>query len=278
MTDDQYHSHPRIGRSGLQLVDKSPRHYWREYLDPNRVRKPPTAAMAFGSLFHTLLLEESDFSNKYVVAPDRWPTKAECGRTIEEQKAEFHAANARKTAITHADLDAAKRLREGVMAHPAARALLEVPGVCEKPILFDHPHTGSPAKAKPDKLTIEANGLILDIKTAQDASYSEFQKSCHNHWYDVQAAWYLDAALVETGEMPKGFVFIVAEKESNECAVYFATPEMINHGRRKYEPVLELYEECRQSGKWHGYSQQIQPITPPAWAIKQLNYKLGANL
>lgn len=269
MTDDQYHSSPRIGRSGLQLVAQSPRHYWHEYLDPQRTRKPPTTAMRLGSAVHALILEgPSAFADKVVIEPDVWPTKKESGVTIEEQKYRFQRINAGKVVIDQTQSDTALRMRESVMAHPAARMLLQQ-GQPERTILFDHPLTGTPSKAKPDWDSVEHNGLIVDLKTALDASPAAFAKAAINHWYHVQTAWYLDAYLVETGEMPKGFVFIVVENTPpHEVAVYYAPPEMIQLGRRIYEPVLELYESCRQAGRWPGYGDEIKPLTLPAWAFR----------
>jgi exodeoxyribonuclease VIII len=225
--------------------------------------------MRLGTATHALILEGAeDFADKIAVEPDRWPTKAECGISIEQQKIDFQTANAGKTIITPEQSALAMNMRQSVMAHPAARLLLSK-GSPERTLMYDHPLTGSPSKAKPDWDSVTDNGLIVDLKTAQDASESEFARACVNHWYHVQTAWYLDGYLATTGEMPKGFVFIVVENTApHQVAVYYAPPEMIALGRRIYEPVLERYEQCRQDNTWPGYGDEIRALNLPAWAFK----------
>lgn len=269
MNEHEYHASDRIGRSGLHTLAKSPRHYWHENLAPDRIRKAPTPSMRLGSAVHALVLEGPDaYAGKIAVEPERWPTKAECGVSIEQQKLDFATANESRTIITAEQHALATAMRDAVHAHPAAKLLLSN-GTPEVGLMFDHPLTGSPAKALLDWDSVQHNGLIVDLKTASDASEAEFAKSAVNFWYHVQAAWYQDAYHAATGENPKGFVFIVVENTAPHLvAVYFATEEMVQLGRRTYEPVLRLYEECRQTGVWPGYGDQIKPLTLPAWAFK----------
>jgi hypothetical protein len=267
MNDIQYHSDKRIGRSGLHDVSKSPYHYWAKYLDPARVWSGSTDAMRLGTAVHTLILEPDTFGDKIVVEPE-FESKARAGVSIAAQRAAFAEQHARKTTITADQLALGIAMRDAVRRHPAARLLL-ARGVAERTVLFDHPLTGSPSKAKPDWDSVEHNGLIVDLKTARDASPAAFARACVDHWYHVQTAWYLDAHMAETGEWPKGFVFIVVENAPpHAVAVYYAPPEMINLGRRIYEPVLETYEACRQSGTWPAYGDDIKPLTLPAWAFR----------
>jgi exodeoxyribonuclease VIII len=269
MNDHEYHRDTRIGRSGLHEFARSPRHYFTQYLDPEFPRKAPTPSMRLGSAVHSIILESDSFADKYAIEPERWPTKAECGVSIEQQKADFGTLNADKTIITAEQYVLASSMRASVLTHPAAKLLLSA-GTPERTLLYDHPLTGSPAKAKLDWDSVAQNGLIVDLKTASDASESEFAKSAVNYWYHVQAAWYMDAYETATGEPAKGFVFIVVENTAPHLvAVYFATPEMIVLGRNTYEPILRRYEQCRQSATWPGYGDEIKPLTLPAWAFKQ---------
>jgi hypothetical protein len=268
MNEHEYHASERIGRSGLHTLAKSARHYWHEYLAPDRIAKAPTPSMRLGTATHAAILESTLYDAKIAVEPERWPTKAECGISIEQQKADFATANQSRTIITAEQHSLATAMRDAVRAHPAAKLLLSN-GTPEVGLMFDHPLTGSPAKALLDWDSVAHNGLIVDIKTASDASEAEFAKSAYNFWYHVQAAWYMDAYHAATSENPKGFVFIVVENTApHNVAVYFATEEMVQLGRRTYEPILEKYEQCRQTGVWPGYGDEIKPLNLPAWAYK----------
>ena len=61
MENADYHRHSAISKSGLDVVAKSPLHYWARYLDPKREVPEPTAAMRIGTALHTLVLEQDQF-------------------------------------------------------------------------------------------------------------------------------------------------------------------------------------------------------------------------
>lgn len=246
---------------------KSPFHYWDEYLNPNRV-KTETTALRFGRALHTYVFEKDAFPEKTVIEPSHYPTKAQCGRTIEEQKAEFAASARGKTIISLDEFEQVKAMDKAVREHPAASLLLRH-GNAEQTMLYDHPLTGTPSKIKPDWESVEHNGLIVDLKSTEDASAEAFGRSVVKFGYDLQSAWYLDGYLAVHGVMPKGFVFIAVEKKRPfGVAVYYVPPEVVMLGRQKYEPLLEQFEWCRQNNQWPCYSETIQPLSLPGWAFK----------
>lgn len=69
MENADYHAHPAISKSHLDLIARSPLHYWARYIDPNRVPTEPTDAMRLGTAVHTLTLEADQFEARYAVAP-----------------------------------------------------------------------------------------------------------------------------------------------------------------------------------------------------------------
>ena len=268
MNENDYHSSPRIGRSGLQLISITPRHYWAEYLDPNREWKTPSKALRLGSALHTAVLEPDTFREKVVIEPTNWPTKKECGVSIEDQKIAFQRVNRKKTVISAEDSELIKNMYNAIFEHPIAPGFIEGNGFVEKAILFDHPETGSPSKIKPDKYN-EDSDIIVDLKTTEDASPEGFAKSCVNYWYHVQSAWYLDGFFYAHGHMPRAFVFVVVEKTRPfNVAVYYAPPDMIELGRSIYLKHLRTYEKCRQANYWPGYSENLEPINLPTWAFR----------
>lgn len=163
-------------------------------------------------------------------------------------------------------------MRDAVMAHPAARAVLTI-----------------------------MNDVIGDLKTTEDASPEGFAKSMANYRYDVQAPYYLDGVkkALEQGKCippvegasemsvywideatgvlcrcrpdwwrgyPKNFVFIAVEKKPPYAVgVYVLDSASTEIGRAIYQHDLQVYAECLASDKWPGYGDLVQTINMPAW-------------
>lgn len=271
--NEAYHADKsRIGKSGLDLIDKSPAHYYAEYLDPNRVRKPPTDALAFGSALHTLVFEPEDFAKRFVLMP-------EINRRTNEGKAQYAAfieANQGKTIIDDEVLMHCKKMKEVIFSNPTAAVLLEK-GIAEQRVNWEwngEDETGNqihvPCKIKPDWHS--HNDFLVDLKTTEDASPEGFGKSVFNFRYHVQAAFYSDGlAQSRAGEYPRGFIFIAIEKRAPyHMALYYITPEQIGLGRREYERNLRTYHKCLHANEWPGYNAgELMAIQLPAWAYRK---------
>ena len=266
MANEAYHADvSRISKSGLDLISKSPAHFYARYLDPNRETSAPTPAMRLGSLTHSFVLEYDTFFNNYVIAP-------ELNKRTNDGKAAwaaFEQANAGKTVITLDEYDHAKKIRDAVMAHPAAAMLLKK-GKSEQVFHFTEPKTGVHCKIKPDFLS-EDTGFIVDLKTTTDASAKEFGRSAFNYRYHVQGAFYGDGIYYATNQQVKGFVFIAVEKDPPfAVAVYYLDQQAIELGREAYLNDLETYKKCVQTGAWPAYGYEVTPLLIPDWAFKKL--------
>lgn len=248
-----------IGKSGLDLIARSPAHYWARYLDPNRVEPEPTPAMRFGELVHSVLLEPERAAADYVVMP------AGLDRRTKEGKA-WCAENETKLIVSASDWDTATRMREVLMANAFVRQALER-GVAEQAVRTTHPDTWAGLKAKPDWFDARS-GLVLDLKTTADAHPDEFAKSVVRYRYHVQEAFYRDV-LRWAGYEVKRFVFAAIEKEPPYAlAVYDLEPEAVELGRQLYERDLTVYAACKDSGIWPAYNPEPRTLNLPAWAYR----------
>jgi exodeoxyribonuclease VIII len=255
MDNREYHADPAIGKSMLDALARSPLHYWSRYVAENRVEPEPTPAMVLGSAFHALLLERELFEASYIAAPavDR---RTKAGKAA---WAELEASG--KTVLSEDDLAALTGMAASVLAHPAASRLLALPGRAEVSLFYEDPATGLRCKARPDWLT--ESGVIVDIKTTQDASPEAFRKSAYNFRYDVQAAHYTSAVL------GAGFVFIAVEKTPPYAvAVYEADDAVMRSGHARRRDNLERLADCIQRDEWPGYDSTIQPLGVPSWAAQ----------
>ena len=261
MDNTDYHAHPAISKSHLDQVARSPLHYWARYLDPNRVIPEPTPAMAIGSAVHTHVLELDQWDARYVSAPDGIDRRTKAGKAEWEA---FTTAATGRTVLPKADADLVMRMAHSVFSHPAAAMLLALPGKAETTHMWTDESTGLQCKCRPDWLTDDGR-LLVDLKTTEDAGRG-FAKSIAQWRYHVQAAWYLDGVEQSTGTRPEQFLFVCVEKKAPYAvAVYAADAEMIAAGAQTAARDLDVLATCKAANAWPGYSDQIEPISLPAW-------------
>lgn len=265
MTNKEYHANvSRIGKSGLDLVHRSPYHYWAKYLDPNRVWEEPTPELVIGSAFHSIVLEPHKFGDEYVIAP-KFNLRTNQGK---EDYAQFIAINEGKTVLTPEQYDTVRRMRDATMKHPLMNDLL-LGGIVEDTIHWTDQETGVECKSRPDHRG--AGSVLLDLKSTQDASLEGFSRSCAKYRYHVQSAWYLDGCQAAGLRQYDTFVFVAVEKSPPYAvAIYYASDSFVSIGREAYREDLHIYAECIRTGQWPGYPTTIQPLDLPTWATKRL--------
>jgi exodeoxyribonuclease VIII len=261
MENADYHAHPAISKSHLDLIARSPLHYWARYIDPKRVIPEPTPAMRIGSAVHTHVLELHKWDAEYTVAPDGLDRRYKAGK---EAWAAFEAEANGRTVLSREDADLVMHMGRAVHSHPAAALLLGMAGEAETTHMWTEPTTGLQCKCRPDWLT--KDGIVVDLKTTEDASPREFRRSIAKWRYHCQAGWYTAGLEAATGKRPSGFIFIAVEKKPPfAVGVYAADEQMIERGYDTAMRDLQTLAECKASGRWPAYSDRIEPISLPAW-------------
>lgn len=261
MDNTAYHAHPAVSKSHLDLIARSPLHYWARYLDPDRITPEPSAQMRLGTALHTHVLELSRWDEEIAVAPAiNRLTKA--GK---EEWAAFVANAAGRTVITADDAAQVMAMGRAVMRHPAAAMLLGMPGKAETTHMWTDAATGLECKCRPDWLTDDGS-IVVDLKTTKEASLRGFKQSVANYRYHVQAAWYLHGLEQSTGKRPDQFIFICVESTAPYAvAVYAADTEMIERGHDQAMRDLAKLTVCKAADHWPSYSDQIETISLPGW-------------
>lgn len=258
MTNDDYHAHPAISKSGLDKVAKSPAHYFA-YL--NGKGEHETEAKTFGAAFHDAVLLPSEFSERYTVLPPDFNGRTKVGKA--------HVADLQeqgKTILTAAQMENATGMAASIAAHPRAAALLKG-GQAEQSIFWTDADTGIECRCRPDYL--HPSGIIVDLKTTTDAGAAEFARSVAKYRYHVQDAFYSEGYFQAFGQWPRGFVFIAVEKTAPYAvAVYSLDEEAKAYGRELYRRDLETLSDAHQNETWQAYSPEIQTLSLPAWAYR----------
>lgn len=265
MDNAAYHAHPAISKSHLDLIARSPLHYWARYIDPNRIAPEPSPQMRLGTALHTHVLELSRWDEEIAVAPAiNRLTKA--GK---EQWAAFVADAAGKTVISSDDAEQVMAMGRAIMRHPAAAMLLGLPGKAETTHMWIDAVTGLECKCRPDWFTADGT-IVVDLKTTKDASPRGFKQSVAGFRYHCQAAWYLHGVEQSTGKRPDQFIFICVESSAPyACAVYAADAEMIERGHEQTMRDLGKLAACRLTDSWPSYSDQIEMLSLPGWMTGQ---------
>lgn len=250
LPNDAYHASAGISKSGLDYILKSPAHY-QSYLN-----SPKESSLAFllGSATHCAILEPTHMLERYVVADiDR--------RTKEGKALAKEVEDTGKEVLNLAQYDQVMGMANAVQKHPKAAELL-ANGFPEVSCFEEY--YGVHARARAD--WFRKDGIIVDIKTTEDASPQEFARSVAKYGYHRQEALYRDLFTM-AGETIHTFVFVVVEKKAPYAvAVYELDERSVEQGRRENENALMLYRECLATNIWHGYSDDIQQISLPNWA------------
>ena len=245
--------------SALKHIYPSPAHFM-EYKNA-----PPkqTEDLLMGSALHALVLEGEDaFAARYAVAPDV-NKRTNAGKA---ELAAFMEANPGKELLSAEQVATIRAMAAAIEAHPKAARLLAKCGERELSIFWEDPTTGVACKGRLDGCDPDG-GLVLDLKTAVDASPKGFGQAAAKFGYHGQAAFYLKG-LAEEGRTDAAFVFLAIEKAPPfAVGLYHIDGEELEAGRTMVEQYLDTYARCEAAGEWPGYSPDVEPLNMPKWAI-----------
>lgn len=256
ISNEAYHKAAGVSKSQLDQFAKSPAHYLASLTTPRK----ETEAMRIGTLFHALVLEPEKAN--FVVGPN-------INKNTKEWKAfKAEAEAAGQVVIDEGDNAMLQGMVASIKTHPAASALLSGPGIAEGSCWWYDERSGELCRCRPDFYR-EDIGVIVDLKTTEDASQAGFTKSVANFRYAVQAAMYADGVETSTGVPVKAFAFIAVEKQPPYAVQCFQLDfQAMEAGRVTYQNLLLDLADCKISGKFPAYSDKVETISLPNWALK----------
>lgn len=269
VSSSEYHQGPGVSKSGLTLLLQSPQHYFNRYL-AGAPQPAPTPAMIMGTALHTKVLEPKLFN--YIATPD-------INRRTAAGKLEYEAVTKGKIVLKQPDMAKVTGMSNAIANHPTASALLAPgEGVAENSAYWTDQDTKVLCKCRPDFL--RGDGIVIDVKTAKDASALAFGKAAANYGYYLQAAFYLKGISIATETDYDTFIFIVVESAAPyPIAIYalseqddYSHPSALDLGRAEMAVALSRYKQCAENNHWHGYSDTIQPLILPRWAFTRNEY------
>lgn len=252
-----YHADPvpggSLSSSGARAILRSPARFRYE----REQGTTATDAMEFGTVVHQIVLGKG--AGYSVVKANDWRTKA-----AKEAAAEIRADG--RTPILQDDYLAALDMAAALSTHPLAEALLSN-GAAEQTLIWAD-ESGISCRAL---LDYRRDRLVVDYKTTVDASPKGFAKSVNLYGYHQQAAWYLAGVEVLGLAATPAFVFVAQEKTPPYLVgVYQLDEDALSLGRALNRQAIERYRDCVESGIWPGYSTDVEVISLPRWAQRQV--------
>jgi exodeoxyribonuclease VIII len=232
-----YHAAPGFSKSDLDLIARSPAHY-------RYGEREETPAMRLGAAVHAGVLEPETWEARYTRANGRRPADTATARTV----------------LTAAEWETCQRIRDAVWNHPTCQDLLSE-GIAEQSAWWLDPDTLLLCKCRPDW---NRPGVLVDLKTAVDASHAGFARAVERYRYHVQAAYALDGWPSAGGGGLEQFLFIAVEKSPPfAIGLYELSPTTLRQGRHRYQQTLRTVEDCLTRQQWPGYDPAITLIDLP---------------
>lgn len=227
-----------------------------------------------GNAVHTLALEPDLFHSRFYLLPEG----VRRDKRTDAYKQHLDAAQSRKI-ITASDFIDIKGMAAGLAGNKKAMLLLNAKGMIEPSIFWTDPESGLKMRCRPDFL--RDDGLIVDLKTAQSAEPSDFARAAFDCHYDMSVGMTVDGVTRLTGTRPDNYVFLAVEKkapyivEAYDSFTPWDADDMskftyFDAGSYRYRAAVNKLSECIKSGIWGGYSDKINPLFVPRYAMSQL--------
>lgn len=225
--------------------------------------RPSKPAFDFGHAAHLQVLGAG--APLVVVDAKDWRTKA-----AQEQRDAAHAAG--HTPVLQHEHDVVVAMAAAIREHPIASALFDPDrGKPEQSLFAVDQWHGVMRRARLDWLPDprpDGRLILPDYKTAVCAEKNAFARSAASFGYHMQAPWYADLARDLGLADDVAFVFVVQEKTPPYVVnVVQLDDTAMRIGRERNQRALEIYAECAATDTWPGYSDDVELVSLPGWAI-----------
>jgi exodeoxyribonuclease VIII len=259
MTNAEYHARPELSASGLTCaINQSLLHYWSQYESPEdqRQERTETPAMAFGTAFHTAILEPKRWRETYIADPGPGSRKKADIAAHAEWVASLPEGAVRIKPETRSQIDA---MRGAVMASPFVEDMLAAAEAIEQSLFWEE--DGIACRARPD---LRTRNVLIDFKTSADASPYGFRRSAAKLRYDVQMAHYASGVEAITERPVQKCVWVVAEKKPPfAVGIYTIDADWLDSALTRREAMMQDIAKARRTGQWAGYG--CRTLSDPGW-------------
>lgn len=267
----------------------TPRHYWEDSpLNPNRRQHEDTDALRFGRALHDALLLSDRWQKPgyYHVLPEGFNRAASVKQAIAIDEAN-EAQEAGMTLIGADDAILINAMVAEVRKNRVANLLLSN-GEPEVTLAAPDPKLGVWRRCRPDWLPHKKR-VLMDVKTAADASYEGFSRAIKERRYDLAAAMQFDVVDQLFGPDPERvFQHLVIEKPTKwqpgayiPVALWTLPAEDVQRGKHLYRRAMNTFSECLARGveaeHWPGYADTPAPCGLPGYEARLIDEGVDFN-
>lgn len=283
----------------LPAADYHAQHEWLSWSMMKRLVPPSTPAhlktamrapearkrhFDLGKVVHHIVLGKGDmFEVVQSLGRDKKTARdAENYQTVSAQADRDRIYGAGNVPILRDELDQAEQMASAVWDHPAAHALLSE-GIPEVSLFWVDEATGVKCRARLDWCpTPPKTGRLVvpDLKTANSAAPSEFQKVAARLGYYGQQEHYSDGIRATGLSDDPGFVFVVVETTDPWPVIVgqFETFEDKTLGAAVVDRCRRVWHECVTTDTWPAYPPGVIDLTLPTWLHWDLAEFSGVSL
>ena len=252
LTEEQYRKAPGVNKSTLWELRRSPAHYKYALEHPTK----DTPALKFGRALHSAILQPLAFEDEYAITPDI-DRRTKDGKAAYEW---FMQQNAGRTLLTVDEYETISEMREAVLNDKNAYELL-CDCLAEIPLFWTDESTRIRCKCRFDAVK---QGVIVDLKTCQDASTDRFMKDALRFGYDVQAAHYIRGYRSQHDETPEFWFLAIEKTPPYAINLIKAGDAFIDRGTMQLIDLMDKLAYCRKHRSWGGYGKN--ELVLPEWA------------
>lgn len=293
LSNEDYHAEADhiSGSSLVEIIQGSPAK-WKF-----KQRNNDSKALKFGTLSHTMILEQDVFDKEYLRAADLDSIEglitSQAGlasalkkvgvagtsgkgyselvemmyrsgedwpvKWLIEQQESAQALMEGKELVSAADYDKVVAMREVLCNIPAYNAIVNSETAQKELSIFGE-ILGVGVKIRIDHVdVVDGVVYITDYKTTADASPEGFGKSAFKHGYLAKMALQRDLFVKAFNEKRKVVVGLLAQEKVEPYLpmLYTLTDEQLRIGRLQYLEALATYKKCKELDSWPGYSNGI---------------------
>lgn len=252
-SDAAYHAdRERLSGSALDMFESNPRRFaaWMR----GEWEQETTPAMAFGSLFHALVLEPDTVHERFTIEPEN-PDKP--GKSIHRGTKAYktwraEAEESGKTIVSMEDMALLKPMCSALGESQEVVDLVSGEGGRnEVPLFFD---VGRPMRAKVDRI-IEDRDIIVELKTCRSAVPGEAVWQWYQLGYHRKAWLYLEAYRQVFGRNAS-MVHVFVEKNARypQVSCFWTYPDSpaAQWGEIQTREILARLRGCEEAGDFRG--------------------------
>jgi hypothetical protein len=270
VSEEAYYRRLFVGPGGVEAVlsvssarrlrpPATPAHF----LAAMTAERKPSHAFDLGHAAHLSVL---GVGSPIHVIPDEvcasngaWSTKEAKAMVAEARASGF-------VPLKPADAQQIEDMADALLSSPTAAELVtRVGGLPEMSVFWRDPPTQVMLSGKIDLLHPD---LIVDFKTANDASPTVWPKHSYQYGYHMQDAWYRD--LIALAGFPvEDVLFLVQEKTAPYLvSIIRHDPEFVALGRKENRAAIDLWAQCQEAEEWPGYPDFPVSVSAPFWTLR----------